>query len=429
MMLEKRSIRTLIISRLIIVTTLAVAAIVIQLSTNSFLPLEPFYLIILFLYGLTLFYLALYRWNTRLRFQAFLQIVFDLIITSIMVYVSGGLNGNMYFLYVFAIVGASLVLGTRPAYLTAALAAVFFGFLADGMFYGLIPYFHDGQPPDVSAGYVLYTIFTAWTLFFVMALLVNYLAASLRRARGELAAAQHDLEIKERQAAAGRMSALIAHEIRNPLAAISGSVQVLKSELMLTEEQARLMDIVVSESRRVSQSIDQFLNLASPGKEAVMMFDVAEVARETVTMLRMSGELPESVDFSVRPDGVKADFRGSPSQFKQVFWNLFRNALRAMPEGGTLAVEIGRDGRGRLEIRVADSGKGMTAEEQARMFEPFFSTFEGGQGLGMSVVRRVVDDYGGEIRVASGPDRGTVIALMFPPRPPAQRSDPPWKPS
>ena len=419
MTLERRGLRTLIFARLTIVTTLSVAAVVIQLSTVSFLPLEPFYGLILASYALSVAYLALFRWNAHLRFQAYLQIVFDLLIISVLVYVSGGLNGNMYFLYVFAIAGASLVLGTRPAYLTASLAAVFFGFLADGMFYGLIPYFHEGQAPDVSAGYVLYTIFTAWTLFFVMALLINYLSANLRRARGELAAAQHDLEIKERQAAAGRMSALIAHEIRNPLAAISGSIQVLKSELMLTDEQARLMDIVVGESRRVSQSIDQFLNLASPGKEAAMTFDVAEVARETATMLRMSGELPESVDFSVRPDGVRAEFYGSPSQFKQVFWNLFRNALRAMPEGGTLAVEISRDGRGRLDIRVADSGKGMTAEEQARMFEPFFTTFEGGQGLGMSVVRRIVDDYRGAIRVASGPDRGTVIALSFPPRPSA----------
>jgi two-component system sensor histidine kinase PilS (NtrC family) len=417
MMLEKRSIRTLIISRLIIVTTLAVAAIVIQLSTNSFLPLEPFYLIILILYGLTLFYLALYRWNTRLRFQANLQIVFDLIIISIMVYVSGGLNSNMYFLYVFAIVAASLVIGTRPAYLTASLAAIFFGVLADGMYYGLIPYFRSEPPPALSAGYVLYTVFTAWTLFFVIALLVNYLAVNLNRTRAALAAARRDLEIKERQAVAGRMSALIAHEIRNPLAAISGSIQVLKGELTLTEEQGRLMDIVVGESRRVSQSIDQFLNLAAPGKDVVMSFDLGEISRETATMLRMSGELTDRVAFSVRPDGPPVEFFGSPNQLKQVFWNLFRNALRAMPDGGALTVDLGRDGRGTVEVRVTDTGKGMSAEEQARMFEPFYSKFEGGQGLGMSVVERIVADYGGQIRIASEPSRGTVISLTFPARP------------
>jgi len=417
MTLERRSIRTLIISRLIIVTTLAVASIFIQLSTNSFLPLEPFYIIILVLYALSLFYLALYRWNSHLRFQGYLQIVFDLIIISIMVYISGGLNGNLYFLYIFAIVAASLVLGTRPTYLTASLAAVFFGVLADGMYYGLIPYYRGETASALSAGLVLYTVFTAWTIFFVIALLVNYLSVNLHRTRDALAAVQHDLEIKERQAVAGRMSALIAHEVRNPLAAISGSIQVLLRELTLTEEQRRLMDIVVRESQRVSQSIDQFLNLAAPGKEVVMSFDLGEVARETAMMLRMSGELTARVEFRVLPEGAPVEFFGSPNQFKQVFWNLFRNSLRAMPGGGALTVTLARDARGRIEIRVADTGIGMSAEEQARVFEPFYTTFEGGQGLGMSVVRRIIDDYGGEIRIASEPDRGAVIALTLPPRP------------
>lgn len=414
MRIEKRNIRTLIIARLIIVTTLSVAAVVIQLSTVSFLPLEWFYILILASYALTLLYMALYRWNTRVRFQAFLQMIFDLLLISALVYVSGGLSGNMYFLFIFAISEASLVLGSRAAYLTASLAAIFFGVLADGMFYGIIPYFHEGQAPDLSAGFVLYTIFTAWTLFFVMAFLVNYLAMSLRKTRDALRAAQRELEIKERLAAAGRMSAIIAHEIRNPLAAISGSVQVLKGELALSEEQGRLMDIVISESRRVSQSIDQFLNLASPGQEVFMTFDLGEVARETATMLRMSNELDERVTFRVLPEGASAPFYGSPNQFKQVFWNLIRNALKAMPDGGALTIHIGRGPKGGVDIRVADTGKGMSAAERDRMFEPFYSRFEGGQGLGLAVVRRVVDDYGGTIRVASEPDKGTVIGLTFP---------------
>jgi two-component system sensor histidine kinase PilS (NtrC family) len=289
--------------------------------------------------------------------------------------------------------------------------------LADGMYYGLIPYYRGETASALSAGLVLYTVFTAWTIFFVIALLVNYLSVNLHRTRDALAAVQHDLEIKERQAVAGRMSALIAHEVRNPLAAISGSIQVLLRELTLTEEQRRLMDIVVRESQRVSQSIDQFLNLAAPGKEVVMSFDLGEVARETAMMLRMSGELTDRVEFRVLPEGAPVEFFGSPNQFKQVFWNLFRNSLRAMPGGGALTVTLARDARGRIEIRVADTGIGMSAEEQTRVFEPFYTTFEGGQGLGMSVVRRIIDDYGGEIRIASEPDRGAVIALTLPTRP------------
>ena len=413
----KSSIQSLVLSRLIIVTTLVVAAVVIQWSTVSFLPLGPFYSLIIGSYVLSIFYLLLYRWDSHYRFQAYLQIHFDLLLITALVYISGGISGNLHFLYIFVIVAASLVLGRRAAYLTASLAAILFGVLADGMYYRLIPYFREDQFRELSIGLVLYTIFLAWGVFFVITFLVNHLASSLTKAREALAVAERELEIKERQAAAGRMSALIAHEIRNPLAAISGSVQVLKNELSLNPEQSRLMNIVLSESRRVSQSIDQFLNLASPGKDVFMTFDLAEVLRETLTMLKMSGELNGRTAVKGNFETTKADFYGNPGQFKQVFWNLTRNALHAMPEGGELSINIVREAKDRLSLCFADTGKGMTAEEQARMFEPFYSRFEGGQGLGMAVVQKIVDDYEGKIRVFSKEHQGTEILITLPVRP------------
>ena len=413
----KRSIRALIISRLIIVTTLLVGAVVIQMSTDAFLPLGPFYALIAGSYALSLIYLLLFRWETHHRAQAYLQIVFDLILITMLVYISGGINGNLYFLYVLAIVAASLVLGNRAAYLTASLAAILFGGLADGMYYKLIPYFRQDQFREISVGLVLYSVFLAWGLFFVMAFLVNHLAQSLRRAREALAGAQKELEIKERQAAVGRMSALIAHEIRNPLAAISGSVQVLKNELAVNPEQAKLMDIVLTESVRVSRSIDQFLSLAAPGKEIFTTFDLGEVMRETLMMLKMSGELDERTAVKGNFETARLDFHGNPGQLKQVFWNLARNALRAMPCGGELTIDFVREAKDRVALRFADTGKGMSDEEKARMFEPFFSRFEGGQGLGLAVVKKIVDDYEGQIRVVSETLRGAEILITLPLRP------------
>ncbi|MDP2914041.1 MAG: ATP-binding protein [Candidatus Aminicenantes bacterium] len=413
----KGDIRALIISRLIIVTTLLVAAVVIQLSTGSFLPLGPFYALIAGSYALSLIYFLLFRWETHHRAQAYLQIVFDLLLITLLVYISGGINGNLYFLYVFVIVAASLVLGNRAAYLAASLAAILFGGLADGMYYKLIPYFRQDQFREISVGLVLYTVFLAWGLFFVMAFLLNHLAQSLRKTRQALAGAQKELEIKERQAAAGRMAALIAHEIRNPLAAISGSVQVLKNELAVNPEQAKLMDIVLTESLRVSRSIDQFLSLAAPGKEIFTTFDLGEVMRETLTMLKMSGELDERTAVKGNFETTRLDFRGSPGQLKQVFWNLTRNSLRAMPDGGELSIDFVRESRDRVALRFADTGRGMSDEEKARMFEPFFSRFEGGQGLGLAVVKKIVDDYEGQIRVVSEALRGTEILITLPLRP------------
>lgn len=422
MKIDRRSLKTLILARLVVASTLLVAALVIQLSTRSYLPLEPFYWLVLGTYGLSGIYLLLFRFDGHLRAQGFGQIIGDLLLVTVLVYTSGGIAGNLYFLYVFVIIASSFVLSGRAAFLTAALAAILFGALADGMFYGLIPPFRPDPSENIpSLGRVLYSIFLAWVLFFVIAALVNYLSRGLHRAWDALAAARHELEIKERQAAAGRMSALIAHEIRNPLAAISGAVQVLKADLALDEERRRLMDIVVAESARVSQTIDQFLHLASPAREAAADIDLAETMRETVTMLRVGGGLSGSIETRGNFAEGRAPFRGSAGPLRQVFWNLLRNAAQAMPEGGTLSIDFSEEGRGAVCVRFADTGKGMTAEERGRMFEPFYSRFEGGRGLGLAVVRQIVTDHHGTIRVDSAAGAGTEIVLTLP-RPPAAAS-------
>jgi two-component system sensor histidine kinase PilS (NtrC family) len=415
MRIDRRSLKSLIVGRVTVVTTLLVGALVIQLSTTSYLRLEPFYLLIAVTLVLSAAYALFFRFNRKLVVQAAVQIVFDLVLVTALVYTSGGIGGNLYFLYLFVIISASLVMSGRAAYLAAALAAVFLGVLADGMYLGLIPYFHPAQAESAPAlGSMLFTLFLAWTLFFVIAALMNYLSRNLRKAWDALAAARRELELKERQAAAGRMSALIAHEIRNPLAAISGAVQVLRSDLRLDAEQARLMDIVVGESRRVSTTIDQFLQLASPAKESTADFDLAVIARETVTMLRVSGGLGNGIEVRGSFETDRVPFRGSPGMFKQITWNLVRNAVQAMPGGGTLTIDFPPAGDGAVAIRFADTGKGMTPEERARMFEPFYSRFEGGRGLGMAVVERFVSDARGSIVVNTAPGAGTSIVLEFP---------------
>ena len=415
MTIDRRSLKSLIVGRVTVVLALLVAALVIQLSTESFLRLELFYFLIAAGLVLSAAYLLLFRFDRNLRVQSYVQILFDLALVTALVYASGGIAGNLYFLYVFVIIAASLVVSSRAAYMAAALAAILFGALADGMFYGLIPYYHPDQAEAApTLGAVLYTIFLAWTLFFVIAVLVNYLSRSLRKAWDALAAARRELEIKERQAAAGRMSALIAHEIRNPLAAISGAVQVLKSDLALDPEQARLMDIVVGESRRVSSTIDQFLHLAAPARESAADIDLAQIARETVTMLRVSGGLGEGVEVRGSFQADRIPYRGDPGSFKQIFWNLTRNAVQAMPEGGTLSIDFPSSNGDGIQIRFVDTGLGMTEQERARMFEPFYTRFENGKGLGMAVVERLVSDLRGTISVNSAPQAGTSIVLAFP---------------
>jgi len=419
--IKRKDVLWFILLRSIIVTSLLVSAVIIQYSTSMFLPLTPFYYLILLSYFFSFFYILFYLWGRYYALQVYIQIFFDLLLITAFVYISGGLKGSFYFLYIFEIIAASIILSSRAAYLTAALSAIFFGFLVEGVYFGLIPYFGVKQGMDISMGLVINNIFIAWGVFFLVSLLMNYLTRSLRKTRNELRRAQKELEIRNRLAIAGEVSAQLAHEIRNPLAAISGSVQVLKGELKLREEQKELMGIIVKESNRVSQSIDQFLNLTSSGKKTFTSIDLSALLRETLILLKRSGELNGNCQLKGNFDLTKVPYFGNANQFKQIFWNLIKNSLKAMPGGGTLTIEFNREKEGDIQMRFADTGRGMDDEEMQRVFEPFYSGFKNGIGIGMSVVRRIVDDYNGKIQVSSVLNKGTEVVITFPQENPRER--------
>ncbi|HXD31638.1 MAG TPA: ATP-binding protein [Pyrinomonadaceae bacterium] len=218
---------------------------------------------------------------------------------------------------------------------------------------------------------------------------------------------------QDRLAAIGRMAASIAHEIRNPLAAMRGSIQMLRSEMTADSSQAELMEIILRESDRLNRIISDFLNYARPRSIVLAQVDVAELLRDTFTLMRHSPEISASQvleeDVSDEPLLAQID----AEQLRQVFWNLSRNALQAMPNGGTLQAQLRRNPNGRLRINFVDSGRGMSPEQVERLFEPFSST-TGGSGLGLSIVYQIIRDHGGTINVRSREGEGTVIAIELP---------------
>lgn len=411
---KRKDVFWFILLRLIVVTSLLVSAVIIQYSTSIFLPITLFYYLILLSYIFSFLFFLFYFLGKYYALQVCIQILYDLLLITALVYISGGLKGSFYFLYIFEIIAASIILSSRAAYLTAALSAIFFGLLVEGMYFGLIPYFSVGQSMDISTGLLINNIFIAWSVFFLVSLLMNYLTRSLRRTRYELRRAQKELDIRNRLAIAGEVSAQLAHEIRNPLAAISGSVQVLEDELELRKEQKELMNIIVKESMRVSQSIEQFLNLASPGKKTFSSIDLSALLRETLTLLKRSGELNGNCHLKGNFDSANVPYFGNANQFRQIFWNLIKNSLRAMPRGGTLTIEFIQEKEDEIQLRFTDTGRGMAEEEKQKVFEPFYSGFKNGIGIGMSIVRRIVDDYDGKIQVSSVLNKGTEVVINLP---------------
>jgi two-component system sensor histidine kinase PilS (NtrC family) len=219
---------------------------------------------------------------------------------------------------------------------------------------------------------------------------------------------------QDRLAAVGRVAAGIAHEIRNPLAAMRGAIQVLHSDVEADSSQAELMQIILRESDRLNKIIADFLTYARPRTGAFEAVDLREPLNETFTLLRHSPEIHDRHTLQdVSPDEpmmVNAD----GARLKQVFWNLARNALQAMPDGGTLSAEMRRTNAGRVRITFSDTGSGMTPEQVERLFEPFSSSTSGGTGLGLSIVYQIIRDHGGTINVRSREGEGTAIAMELP---------------
>jgi two-component system sensor histidine kinase PilS (NtrC family) len=215
---------------------------------------------------------------------------------------------------------------------------------------------------------------------------------------------------QDRLAAVGRVAAGIAHEIRNPLAAMRGAIQVLQSDLNGNSSEAQLMGIILNESDRLNKIITDFLTYARPRLAEFELVDVSEAVNETLTLLKHSPELKEKhLLEEVLPDEPMMT-RADMAQLKQVFWNLSRNAIQAMPAGGTLRVEMRRRKNGRIQIMFTDTGCGMSPQQVERLFEPFTST-KGSTGLGLSIVYQIIRDHGGSINVRSLEGQGTTITV------------------
>lgn len=224
---------------------------------------------------------------------------------------------------------------------------------------------------------------------------------------------EREVRRQERLAALGKMAAGLAHEIRNPLASMRGSVQVLASELSFSQDQSQLMQIVLRESDRLNRIVSDFLTYARPPKIERSVIEIASLLSETIALLRNSPELRPDHLISEAYPGIAVLYQGDPNQMRQIFWNLARNAIQAMPQGGELSVTLeavhGRD----LTIAFSDTGQGMSREQRERLFEPFNSS-SGGTGLGMAIVYQLVRDHNGKILIESESGKGTSIAIRLP---------------
>jgi two-component system sensor histidine kinase PilS (NtrC family) len=217
---------------------------------------------------------------------------------------------------------------------------------------------------------------------------------------------------QERMAAVGEMAARMAHEIKNPLASISGSAQVLASSSAADETDRRLLGIVVDESRRLSSILDGFLDYVRPRASTLCECNLGSLLEDCTELLRGSHELGDKHTVSLEaPHELRV--LGNEHQLRQVFWNLSRNALQAMPDGGELRITAERS-QGSVILRWSDTGVGMSEEIRKTALEPFVTSQPQGTGLGLAVTYATVEEHGGSIEISSEPGKGTTVTVQLP---------------
>ena len=224
---------------------------------------------------------------------------------------------------------------------------------------------------------------------------------------------EREVRMQDRLAAVGRLAAAIAHEIRNPLTSIAGSVSMLSGVPEMNEEHRRLLDIVTRESQRLNSIITDFLNYSRTKQYHFEKVDLIQLVEDTLTLMdhRMTAEktgITIERRFAVREAQVFAD----GDKIKQVFWNFCENAVRAMKGGGRLTVTLESLGDD-WQVGFTDTGAGMSPQQIEKIFEPFQSNFEGGTGLGLAIVYQVVQAHEGKVWARSKQGQGTTFVLRL----------------
>lgn len=541
-MLDGKRIGWFILLRVIVVSGFLASIMILDLHTQEMQGGLPVLVrLVIATYAFSLLSLLALKFTARqLRAISYAQIVWDLILVTTLILITGGVNSPYAFLYFLSIISASVLLARSEAYYTASLCVILYGSILDFQYYGrlTLPGLNDLSDQQYGPGQVFYLIFLYSASFYLAA----YLAGSLsERARLSESALQekaidyaelerlnssivstidsglltvnsagrirvfnryaelltgisqrdaydrplsevipglarfesgifsvmqgdfqhagrdgermifsfksvpltgpdgaavgaildlHDLtqmkrmagELKraDRLAAVGELSARMAHEIRNPLAAISGSVQLVALRKLIDEKDQRLFSIILRETDRLDGLLRDFLFYAKPTQPAKVPLNLRRVIADLCALLSTDPRLERVGIRNCVPEDLVVVF--DKDQCSQIFWNLLVNGAEAIAGEGSIAIEAGllpapegaSGDQDQVRICVRDNGSGMSQADVKRVFEPFFTTKKGGTGLGLATVYRIVETHGGRITVASQQGQGTTVTLYLP---------------
>ncbi len=407
--------------RVLFYTLLLGSATILQLGKTS----HPLTRSLLLLYGLiaaifllSFVYSLLLPRTRRLKLFAYIQIAVDTAAVTFIVFLTGSFTSLFSFLYLVVIIYASMLAYRRGSMVMAVLSSLQYGLLIDLEYYGLIHpiAMEKGMTiSDFTPGEVLYKIIAMMASCFAVAFLSGLLSEQARRTKQDLTAMEAHVKRVEKMAAVGEMAAGLAHEIKNPLASLRGSIQMLKDSMTTDPDAKTLMGIILREADRLNSLVGDFLMFARPPVGNRSVIDLGKTVSEIVAVFkadRAAGGVAIETDIPEKVQ-VKMD----PSHFRQILWNLLLNATEAIDIAdqteGRIRIAVYPEKSRHALLRIEDNGCGISPELMKTIFDPFVTTKPRGTGLGLSIVHRLIESYDCWLDVESEPGCGAAFTMKF----------------
>jgi two-component system sensor histidine kinase PilS (NtrC family) len=414
----KDKLKWLMLFRVLFSTLLLGSSIVLQLGESPppiGPPLKLLYGLIASIFFLSILYaLSIDRIKKHIAF-AYLQILVDTLIVTVILFVTGSFSSIFSFLYLVVIIYSSILLSIRGTLVIAAICSIQFGIMVDFEYYGVILPFvsEDGMlASSLPWNQVLYKILITMTACFAVAFLSSFLSEQVRSTRKELRVMENHVKRVETMASVGEMAAGLAHEIKNPLASLTGSIQLLKEDIRYDPDHDRLMQIILREADRLSSLANNFLMYARPPAGKVEPIELEKVLVETAELFEKDASNDGRITTTKKIQSniwISMD----PVHLRQILWNLLLNASEAIDGEGVIDIEMYTQKSKRACIKITDNGCGMSQDELKTIFDPFFTTKPNGTGLGLSIVHRILEAYDLWLNVESEENKGTTFTLQF----------------
>jgi len=410
--------RLLVLFRILFASILLGSTVILQLSEDAALLSKPL-LILYWLIGgiltLSLIYAVMLPRIRSVTVFAYLQIAIDTFVVTLIVFATGGYLSFFTFLYLVVIIYSSVLLHRRGSMVMAIFCGLQYSMMIGFEYYGiLVPSGLEGGPLLLAYEWnrILYKIMFTVLACFAVAFLSGFLAEQTRRTRGELKDMEDHVKRVEKLASMGEMAAGLAHEIKNPLASLAGSIQMLKEELSYNSENHKLMQIVLRETDRLNSLVSDFLLFAKPPQGNLENIRLDRALSETLELFEKDNACAGRIIIEKR---LLADIwvAMDPVHLRQIVWNLLLNASEAIEGDGTITVTMNSHMARRVSIAVVDTGIGIPEACLKNIYDPFFTTKTRGTGLGLSIVHRILESYDSRMEVESDSNSGTTFRFRL----------------